>query len=83
MKSLTLHKIDDVVYQRLVEISRDRNLSLNSTAKSALGNGLGLNLKKKKRDFSMLFGMWTEEEGKQFDKYLEEETEQIDLEDWK
>ena len=46
MKSLTLHNIDDVLYQRLVEIAADQNLSLNTTAKSVLGDSLGLTKKR-------------------------------------
>lgn len=39
-------------------------------------------IKKKKRNLSYLFGMWTREEGEAFDKYIEESCEQIDWEDW-
>ncbi|MEK7119607.1 MAG: hypothetical protein AAB457_03615 [Patescibacteria group bacterium] len=81
MKSLTLHNIDDVLYQRLVEIAADQNLSLNTTAKSVLGDSLGLT--KKKRDLSWLFSKkWTAKETTAFDKAIAD-TEKIDAEDWK
>ena len=83
MKSLTIHNIDDLLYQRLAEVAADQNLSLNATVKSTLGDALGTSNKRKKRDLSMLFGMWTKEEGEAFDKYLKEECERIDPEDWK
>ena len=82
MKSITVHNIDDLLSQRLAEVAADQNLSLGGAIKSTLREALGLGTKKK-RDFSMLFGMWTKEEGEQFDKHIEEAFEQIDEEDWK
>ena len=82
MKSITVHNIDDLLSQRLAEVAADQNLSLGGAIKLTLKEALGLGTRKK-RDLSMLFGMWTPEEGKQFDKFLEDETEKIDLEDWK
>jgi hypothetical protein len=81
MKSLTVHNIPDELYLRLREVAADQNISLGATLKVAAGNYVGFT--KKKRDFSMLKNMWTKEEGKAFDKYIEEAFEQIDEEDWK
>lgn len=81
MKSLTLHNIDDAVYIRLREIAEDQNLSLNATAKSLLGDHVGLT--HKKRDLSWLFSKkWTTKELKNFDDALSD-SEKIDEGDWK
>ena len=84
MKSLTLHNIDDAVYERLVKMASDQNLSLNIVAKVAMGDGLGINPNKKRRDLSWMQAYkWTKEEADNFDKLIEQEFEQIDPEDWK
>ena len=81
MKSLTLHNIDDAVYLRLREIAADQNLSLNATAKSMLGDYVGLT--KKKRDLTWLLSKkWTPEEIENFDDAISD-SEKIDEKDWK
>lgn len=81
MRSITVHNIDEDLYQKLREAAQRQNLSLGATFKVAAGNYVGAT--KKKKDFSMLKNMWTKEEGEQFDKDIEEAFEQIDEEDWK
>ncbi len=83
MKSFTLHNVDDEVYKQLRLVAQSQDTSLNSVAKRVLREGLGVANKKKKRDLSMLVGMWSKEEGKKFDRYIEQEFERIDEEDWK
>lgn len=81
MKSITVHNIDDVLYRRIAEAAAEQNLSLNASIKSTLSDAHGITKKKKKRDLSWMVGLWTKEEGEQFDKDIEEAFEQIDPED--
>ena len=81
---LTLHKIDDDLYRRLVLEAEERGWSANTTAQTRLRAAYGLGMKRKRyRDLSWMRGLWTKEEGKKFDRYIEEAFEQIDEEDWK
>lgn len=83
MRSITLHNIDEDLYQKLAEIAQRQNLSFNATAKTVLGDAVGIDAKRKKRDLSWLFAKkWTEEESKSFDKAITD-SEKIDEEDWK
>lgn len=81
--SLTLHRIDDDLYTQLVAEASSRGWSINATAKTKLRDSYGLGKGKKYRDLSWMKGLWTKEEGKKFDKYIEEAFEQVDEEDWK
>ena len=83
MKSLTLHNIEDGVYQQLQMRARADDSSLNKIAKIAMKEGLGIIPSKKKRDLSWMVNYWTKEEADRFDKIIEEEFERIDEEDWK
>lgn len=82
--SITLHNIDPVISQKLVEKANRDGLSLNKTAQKLLGDALGVSKvkTKKKRDLSWLYGSWTKKEAEEFDKATEV-FERIDPDDWK
>ncbi len=68
MKSITIHKLDQELYQKLLDISQLQNTSINKLVKRLLRNSLGLTEKPtKKRDLSFLTGTWSEKEAKEFD----------------
>jgi len=83
MSSITLHNLNQELYERLVEEATDKGLSLNKIAQKILGDAMGVTKTKKKRDLSRFVGMWTKEEADKFDRIIEEEFEKIDKEDWK
>lgn len=81
--SLTLHNIEDELYQLAVDEAGRRELSLNKTILGWARKGAGVTKRKKKSDLSEFFGMWTKKEADEFDKIIEETSERIDPEDWK
>lgn len=72
MKSVTLHKLDNDLYQMLLKKAKEQNLSLNKFAKKTLRAALGLNPKEKpKRDFSDLIGIYDEGDWDEIQKTLD------------
>jgi len=85
MKSITIHNLDDRASKKLGELSKAHGLSLNKTIKKILYESLGLTLSNRKdhtEDFAEFLGIWSKEEGKQFESSIQE-FEKIDLEEWK
>lgn len=84
MKSITVHAIDDRLYQRIKGHSERLGLSLNKTIKTILSEKLGVsrNLPDHRDEFMDLFGTWTREEYEEFQRNVED-FERIDEEDWR
>jgi len=73
MKSITLHGIDDVLYKKMGEKSKEFRQSQNKTVKKLLENSISINESQNKRqEFSSLFGKWTMKEKEEFDKRIED-----------
>lgn len=84
MKSITIHNLDDPLDTLIREKAKTEGLSLNRTIKKLLAEALGLSLKKgegRGKDFLDLFGVWSNEEVKEFSKQVGD-LEKIDREDW-
>jgi len=84
MKSITIHNLDDPLNSLIREKAKNEGLSLNNTIKKLLAEALGLPLKKgegRGKDFLDLFGVWSNEEVKEFNKQVGD-LEKIDREDW-
>ncbi len=84
MKSITIHNLDDPLDTLIREKAKTEGLSLNRTIKKLLAEALGLSLKKgegRGKDFLDLFGVWSNEEVKEFNKQVGD-LEKIDREDW-
>jgi plasmid stability protein len=84
MKSITIHNLDDPLNSLIREKAKNEGLSLNNTIKKLLAEALGLSCKKDEKrgeDFLEHFGVWTNEELKEFNKQVGD-FEKIDREDW-
>lgn len=84
MKSITIHNLDDPLNTLIREKAKTEGLSLNNTIKKLLAEALGLAPKKgegRGKDFLDLFGVWSGEEVKEFNKQAGD-FEKIDQEDW-
>lgn len=68
MKSITVHGLDDQVYERLRKRAAAEGRSLNRTAKAILGEavGLGPTVTDHRQDFLDLFGIWSPEDLQEF-----------------
>ena len=68
MKSLTIHNLDNDLYTRLKNTALEQGTSMNKVVRKLLRTSLGLEpVPRKKIDFSMIAGKWTEEEAKEFE----------------
>ena len=82
MASITIHKIDSDLDQRLTEEAKRRNVSKNSLIKELLARSLGLPIKgKMSDDYSEFCGLWTAEEYAEFEA-RQAENSNFDPEDW-
>lgn len=72
MKSITLHNLDDELVRKIEEISGKKGISLNKTIKSILRSALGLDSRGKQAEFEDLFGVWSEEEYKEFTRAVDD-----------
>ena len=70
MKSITIHKIDTDLENRLSEIASRTGLSLNQLVKNLLRERLGLDEPEinNRADFEEFCGSWTEAEADEFDQ---------------
>ena len=70
MKSFTLHKVDEKLYQLLLQKAKEQNLSMNKLVKGILRSTFGLgNHNTPSRDFSDLYGMYSDDEWIQFEEH--------------
>lgn len=83
MTSITIHKIDSDLDQRLTEEAKRRKTSKNSLVKELLARSLGLPVKGKlSDDYSEFCGLWTAEERAEFEA-RQTENSKSDPEEWK
>jgi hypothetical protein len=84
MKSITIHKLEPDLADRIEKQAKRDGVSLNQTIKSILRNALGLNKPPPvdhSEDFLDLFGSWSEEESAAVDARIRE-GRQIEPTDW-
>ncbi|MFI5144197.1 MAG: hypothetical protein ACHQJ4_01255 [Ignavibacteria bacterium] len=82
-KSITIHGINKELDRKIQEKSRELHLSQNKTVKKILEDSLLKDVKSKRLlEFEDLYGTWSEEEYKEFEKNTEDD-EKIFEEDWK
>lgn len=83
MKSITVHGLDDQVYERLKRQAEAAGRSLNRTTKAILGAavGLGSAVPDHREDFLDLFGSWSEEDLREFQQATED-LRRVDAADW-
>jgi hypothetical protein len=84
MKSITLHGLDNKLYERIKEKAQRQGLSLNKTIKNLLEKSLGIKNHDgadHREDFIEFCGVWTEAEAKEFAGVIED-FEKIDPRDW-
>ena len=84
MKSITIHGIDEKTEKLIKKRAKSEDTSVNKVMKGLLAEALGTDKTKKdnREEFLDLFGVWTEEEGKQFFKTIKD-LETVHPEDWK
>lgn len=84
MKSISIHGIDETLDSLIKERARSQGQSLNKTIKQLLEAALGLrpkNPEEKSKEFSDLFGIWSDEELHEFEKKTED-LNKVNMEDW-
>ncbi len=84
MKSITLHNIDDSLYEKISELASKNATSLNKTIQALLINTLGLVRKKTtdhSSDFKEFLGVWTQTDQSEFQHAIKD-LEKIDRSDW-
>ena len=84
MKSITVHGIDERTEKLIKKRAKSEGRSVNKVMKGLLAEALGIDKNKQdnREEFLDLFGVWTEEEGKQFFEAIKD-LETIHPEDWK
>ena len=84
MKSITIHGLDDKLDELIKQKAKKQRLSLNKTIKNLLEKSFSVNANvesDRKKEFMDLFGVWTKNDEKQFNKHMSD-FEKIDKEDW-
>ncbi|MFQ6109002.1 MAG: hypothetical protein ACE5L7_05565 [Candidatus Aminicenantales bacterium] len=83
MKSITIHGVDKETEKLLKKRAKSENTSVNRVVKALLAKALGIDKEKQdnRKEFMDLFGIWTEEDEKNFFKAIKD-LEQIHPEDW-
>lgn len=84
MKSITVHGLDDSVYQLLQRKAQAEGKSLNKTTKGILHEALGVRpqVRSHRDDFTELFASWSEEDLREFEQATTD-LRQIDPGDWR
>jgi len=84
MKSITIHGIDEKTEKLIKKRAKSEGKSVNKVMKGLLAEALGIEKTKKdnREEFLDIFGVWTEDEGKQFFEAIKD-LETIHPEDWK
>lgn len=85
MKSITIHNIDENLHKLVQEKAGAEGLSLNKTIQALLEEALGVkpkNLGKHYDEFKEFCGIWSEEDGLDFEEQTREFC-QVHTEDWK
>jgi hypothetical protein len=84
MKSITVHGIDKEIEKLIKERAKSAGTSVNKIVKELLAKALGTGKDKHdhRGDFLDLFGVWTENDEKQFLEAVQD-LEVVHPEDWK
>jgi hypothetical protein len=84
MKSITIHGIDKETEKLINERAKSAGTSVNKIVKELLAKALGLDKDRvdHRDEFLDLFGVWTEEDEKEFQEAVRD-LEAIRAEDWK
>lgn len=85
MKSVTIHKMDDLLAEKIRLLAEERHESMNTTMKSLLANALELPTEAaepKTTGYAQFCGLWTDEDKAEFDAAVQI-FEEIDDEDWR
>ena len=84
MKSITIHGIDEETEKLIKKRAKSKDTSVNKMMKGLLAEALGTGKTKpdNREEFLDLFGVWTEEERKQFSEAIKD-LETVHPEDWK
>lgn len=84
MKSITIHNLNEKLSKKIEETARREGNSMNRTIKKLLEKSLGITPspeEDKCKMFEEFFGIWSENESKQFDQAVED-FEIVHPEDW-
>jgi len=84
MKSITIHGIDEKTEKLIKKRAKSEDTSVNKMMKGLLAEALGTGKTKpdNREEFLDLFGVWTEEERKQFSEAIKD-LETVHPEEWK
>lgn len=84
MKSITIHGIDKKTEKLIKKRARSDGTSVNKVVKKLLAKALGTdkNNRDNREEFLDLFGIWTEEDEKQFFEAIKD-METVHPHDWK
>jgi hypothetical protein len=88
MRSITIHDLDPDLDQRILNVAREKGVSLNKTIKDLLRQAVGLSVggvavaPDHTADFEEFCGSWNQQETNAFLAAVSEDRK-IDPEDWK
>jgi predicted DNA-binding ribbon-helix-helix protein len=82
MKSITIHNLDQNLYQELKKHASEKDLSLNKLVKKLLELQLGLKKQSKKADFSSFNQLWNDKDYQEFQE-TQSEFSSVNQDDWK
>lgn len=87
MKSITIHKLDEILVEGIEAKAEESGESLNATVKKLLARALNIDdtasvKKKRQKGYSQFLGKWTDEEAAAFAKVTADFAE-VDERDWK
>jgi len=84
MKSITLHNMNNKLYQYLNKRAKEKGTSLNQTIKLILEEHFGIRPQqnKKEEEFREFLGVWNKRELKEFQKRTDE-FNKVNGDDWK
>lgn len=84
MKSISIHKIEEQLMNKIHQRATEKGLSLNKTIKFLLREALGLeqpSLVERRQSFEQFCGLWSEKDHEEFEQRTLEFS-RIDQEDW-
>lgn len=81
MPSITIHNIDDNIYQLIKKRAEENGSSINRLIREILRKTF-VNDTEQNKNLDEFFGTWSVEDYKEFESNLED-TKQINNEDWK
>jgi hypothetical protein len=83
MKSITVHGLEDKIYEMIRKRAKSEGRSVNKVVKELIARALGLegNRTDNTEDFANLCGVWTEEEAREFREVIGVMA-RVDPEEW-